>query len=125
MLSTKVLMNELSKDAEVIEKEDKRYESERRQFGYYHGTEAESKAKLSPERIVVPTSEADVQSVVKLANVHGYAVVVRSGGHSYVATSSTNGDRTIQLDMKNFAKVKFEEGRFQKRAVALALLNIF
>jgi hypothetical protein len=104
-----VLKGGLSPDATILGRNDCNYDTIRKQFAYYLGTEAEAKERMNPEFIVIPCNEADIQAIVNIARENEYSVVVRSGGHSYQGTSSTSGDKTIQIDMRNFLDLKIEE----------------
>merc|ERR1740139_739687 len=69
------------------------------QYARHLGTEMESLAKLDPGIVVYCTEESHVQSAVRFASRCGYKVTVRSGGHSYTASSSCNVDNCMQLDL--------------------------
>ena len=69
------------------------------QYAQYLGTHADASAKLRPAVLVGCTDETHVQSAVKFASQCGYAVTVRSGGHSYTGASSCNGKNCLQLDL--------------------------
>jgi len=49
--------------------------------------------------VVYCTEESHVQSAVNFASRCGYKVTVRSGGHSYTASSSCSSDNCMQLDL--------------------------
>ncbi|GAA2236650.1 FAD-binding oxidoreductase [Herbiconiux moechotypicola] len=59
-----------------------------------------------PEEIVFPRSERDVLEIVRLARETGRRVAVRSGGHSWVA-SSVRGDG-ILIDLAALDHVRFD-----------------
>jgi len=56
---------------------------------------------LRPSAIIEAESEADVQATVRFAATCHYAVSVRSGGHSYLGTSSCDSSKSqcLQIDV--------------------------
>ena len=68
---------------------------------------ASSRVKTSPSFIVEAMNQADVQAAVMFASECGHKVTARSGGHSYVGSSSCDGGITscIQLDVGNLNHV--------------------
>ena len=56
--------------------------------------------RVHPAVIVEAMSEEDVQAAILFANECGYNVISRSGGHSYIGTSSCTG-MCLQIDVKH------------------------
>ena len=56
---------------------------------------------LSPSAIILVASEADVQAAVQFAAECNYSVSIRSGGHSYLGTSSCDSTKghCLQIDV--------------------------
>lgn len=59
-----------------------------------------------PDVIVEAKSVADVTSAVKIAGENGLKIGIRSGGHSWVASSVR--DRGVLLDMRNFRDLNID-----------------
>lgn len=59
--------------------------------------------QLSPSAIVLVASEDDVQAAVRFATECNYSVSIRSGGHSYLGTSSCDSTKgqCLQIDVTN------------------------
>ena len=57
--------------------------------------------QLTPSVIALVESEHDVQAAVKFASQCGYSVSIRSGGHSYLGTSSCDSSKgaCLQIDV--------------------------
>jgi FAD/FMN-containing dehydrogenase len=68
---------------------------------------ASSVVKTAPSFIVKAMNQADVRSAVMFASACGHKVTARSGGHSYVGSSTCDGSITscIQLDVGNLNHV--------------------
>ena len=56
--------------------------------------------RAHPAVVVEAMSEEDVQAAILFANECGYKVAPRSGGHSYIGTSSCTG-MCLQIDVKH------------------------
>lgn len=56
---------------------------------------ASARVRTAPSFIVEAMNQADVQSAVMFASTCGYKVTARSGGHSYVGSSSCDGDVSL------------------------------
>ena len=59
--------------------------------------------ELSPSLIALVASETDVQAAVRFASQCGYSVSIRSGGHSYLGSSScdSSNGKCLQIDVTN------------------------
>ena len=68
---------------------------------------ASARVKTAPSFIVEAMNQADVRAAVMFASTCGHKVTARSGGHSYVGSSSCDGGVTscIQLDVSNLNHV--------------------
>jgi FAD/FMN-containing dehydrogenase len=68
---------------------------------------ASARVKTAPSFIVEAMNQADVRAAVMFASACGHKVTARSGGHSYVGSSSCDGGITscIQLDVGNLNHV--------------------
>ena len=71
------------------------YDEARSQFASFNFPE-----RVHPAVIVEAMSEEDVQAAILFANECGYKVAPRSGGHSYIGTSSCTG-MCLQIDVKH------------------------
>ena len=60
-----------------------------------------------PAAIVRVANVADVQRVIEVARVCGYELAVRSGGHSIVGHSTTDGG--IVIDLRSMSKIEIDE----------------
>jgi len=60
-----------------------------------------------PAAIVRVANVADVQRVIEVARVCGYELAVRSGGHSIVGHSTTDGG--IVIDLRAMSKIEIDE----------------
>ncbi len=60
--------------------------------------------RFHPSAIVFPTSEEQIEALVKRAKQCDYRVAVRSGGHNYQDFSSCNDDEgpCVQISMDHF-----------------------
>lgn len=65
----------------------------------------------APSVVVEAMSEEDVQAAVLFAGRCGYTVSPRSAGHSYVGTSSCNGEKGLcmQIDVSNLNDTSAED----------------
>ena len=81
----------------VYKKGDDQYEYKR----YQYATTSQQQAKMSPAAIIYPqhpNADPDVLKAIRYAAANNLAIAVRTGGHAYSGTSSTNTDN-IQLDL--------------------------
>ena len=64
---------------------------------------------LSPSAIVLVESEPDVQAAVQFASECNYSVSIRSGGHSYLGTSSCDSSQgqCLQIDVSGLNHREF------------------
>lgn len=60
-----------------------------------------------PEAIAFPSNENDIRTIVKFAYDNGVTFTVRSGGHSYVAASNTNG---LLLNLRGYTGITLYDG---------------
>ena len=60
-----------------------------------------------PAAIVRVANVSDVQRVIEVARACGYELAVRSGGHSIVGHSTTDGG--IVIDLRSMAKIEIDE----------------
>lgn len=73
---------------------------------YQYATTSEAAAAMSPGVIICPqhpTADEDVKKAIKYAACKNIAIAIRTGGHAYSGTSSTNSNN-IQLDLSNAYK---------------------
>ncbi len=76
---------------------DKDYEDMR----YQYATTSQPREKMSPAAIIYPEhphADEDIQKAIRYAAANNLAIAVRTGGHAYSGTSSTNSNN-IQIDM--------------------------
>jgi hypothetical protein len=76
---------------------DDQYEDKR----YQYATTSRSMASMSPAAIIYPqhpNADPDVLKAIRYATANNLAIAVRTGGHAYSGTSSTNSNN-IQLDL--------------------------
>ncbi len=76
---------------------DDQYEYKR----YQYATTSQQQAKMSPAAIIYPqhpNADPDVLKAIRYAAANNLAIAVRTGGHAYSGTSSTNTNN-IQLDL--------------------------
>jgi hypothetical protein len=70
-------------------------------YRYQYATSSNPTADMSPWAIIYPQSpNADVKLAIQYARDNKLAIAVRTGGHAYSGTSSTNW-QNIQLDLSN------------------------
>jgi len=70
---------------------------------YQYATTSNSTASMSPYAIICPqhpNADDDVKKAIKYAADNQCAIAIRTGGHAYSGTSSTDGNN-IQLDLSN------------------------
>ncbi|KAG0251566.1 hypothetical protein BG011_007522 [Mortierella polycephala] len=53
---------------------------------------------IQPRSVIYPTDDSDVFKAIEYATDNKIGIAIRTGGHSYCGSSSTNGDN-IQLDL--------------------------
>jgi hypothetical protein len=73
---------------------------------YQYATTSDAAANVSPGAIICPqhpNADADVEKAIKYAAANNIAIAVRTGGHAYSGTSSTDSNN-IQLDLSNAYK---------------------
>ena len=76
---------------------DDQYEDKR----YQYATTSRPQAKMSPAAIIYPqhpNADSDVERAITYARENNLGIAVRTGGHAYSGTSSTNSNN-IQLDL--------------------------
>lgn len=74
---------------------------------------ASARVTTAPSFIIEATNQAEVQASIIFASACGHKVSTRSGGHSYVGSSSCDGSITscIQLDVSNLNHVDVTENQ--------------
>ena len=72
---------------------------------------ASAMVATAPSYIVQAMNQADVQATIMFAAHCEYKVTARSGGHSYVGSSSCDGSKTpcIQIDVGNINHIEVTE----------------
>ena len=85
----------------VIAPDDPRYESARTVF--YGGIDSR------PSAIIRVADAGDVSRLVKLASEHGFELAIRSGGHSVVGFSTTEGGIVLDLSAMKDLQIDLEE----------------
>jgi FAD/FMN-containing dehydrogenase len=82
---------------------------------YHHASHqyASPRVATTPNYIVEAKSGDDVQAAIMFSNHCDYKVTARSGGHSYMGSSSCDGSETpcIQLDVGNIAHLSVSNGQ--------------
>jgi len=68
---------------------------------------ASARVATTPSYIVQATNQADVQAAIMFATRCEHKVTARSGGHSYMGSSSCDGSKTpcIQIDVGNISHI--------------------
>ncbi|KAF9562030.1 hypothetical protein EC968_005409 [Mortierella alpina] len=70
-------------------------------YTYQYGTSTyKDLGLISPEAVIYPVGDLDIQRAIAYAREKGVGIAVRTGGHHYTGASSTNG-KNIQLDLSN------------------------
>ncbi|KAF9353763.1 hypothetical protein BGX26_008489, partial [Mortierella sp. AD094] len=60
---------------------------------------------IQPRAVIYPTDDADVFKAIDYATKYKLGIAIRTGGHSYCGSSSTNG-YNIQLDLITLSKLQ-------------------
>lgn len=72
-------------------------------YRYQYATTSNPTADMLPWAIICPqpaNADADVQLAIQYAAANSMGIAIRTGGHAYSGTSSTNSNN-IQLDLSN------------------------
>ncbi|CAK0881166.1 unnamed protein product [Prorocentrum cordatum] len=87
--------------ATVVRVGDANYDTARSQFATIGASSATADERIQPQMIIFCTVDSHVQEAVSLAEVCGFTISVRSGGHNYAAYSScpASSPQCIQVDL--------------------------
>jgi FAD/FMN-containing dehydrogenase len=71
-------------------------------YTYVNGYNSRAGLTKNPEAIAFPANEKDISTIVKFAYDNGITFAIRSGGHSYVGASNTDG---LLLNLRGYTGV--------------------
>lgn len=67
-----------------------------------------------PAIIVVPNTERDISTILKMAKKNNMEISVRSGGHSYTCTNLKEGGVHIDMRYKFLPRKRLKNKSFQE-----------